>query len=242
MKEEKFEFNLKIYNTLIESYIKKYDIVASLNVYKEMIQHGIEPNSETLFHLLEIFLVKLDSRFEIVYKGFIDKNIEIDEKCLRMYFKCLCLISNDVEFAFKFASQHNLWNKESFQLILKSCAIKKDIHQALSIYNFMIENNVKMDVDLFNNFIETFSNAGDYRIFRLFDHFGDLTPNVESFNLLLKPTCLKNDLIKAKKIYEEMRRRNLDPDVVTHNMFLSPLFHQKWKPHIESLMKKQKSE
>jgi pentatricopeptide repeat protein len=238
MKQENFQFNLNIYNTLMKSYIKKYDIVASLKVYKEMIQQGIEPNSETLFHLLEIFLVKLDPRFEIVYQGFVDKKIEMDESCLRMYFKCLCLISNDVNNAFEFASKHNLWNKESFQLILKSCAMKKDIHKALSIYNFMIENNVEMDVDLFNSFMESFSNAGDYRIFRLFDHFEGLNPNVESFNLLLKPTCLKNDLIKAKRIYEEMRRRNLDPDVVTHNMFLSPLFHQKWKPHIESLMTK----
>ena len=49
---------------------------------------------------------------------------------------------------------------------------------------------------------------------------------------------MKNDLKKAKKIYDEIRERDLDPNVVTHNMFLAPLFHEKWKPHIDDLMTK----
>eukprot|EP01080_Neovahlkampfia_damariscottae_P007475 gene7475-11799_t len=240
MKEENFEFNLNIYNCLLKCYTKKYDIIKSLKFYKEMKEKDIEPNSETLEYLLETFLNKKDGRFEKVFQGFLKENIELNQNCLNIYFKCLTLLTNDVEKSFNFANKYNLWNKETYMLILKSCAIQKDKHKALCIFDKIIEEEeIEIDVDIFNSFIESFSNDGDYMIFKLFQNFNG-EPDINTFNLLLKPTCMNNDLKKAKQIYDEIRSRGLEPNVVTHNMFLSPLFHQKWKPHIESLMNKEK--
>lgn len=231
IKTENFPMTISMYNIVFSLYSKRRVIIRLLTLLKEALS-TLKPNNETVYYILEAFLLSKDKRFEQFYYGMLDK-VEIERNTKSLFLKCLCFISNDFDKSYQFLKELDMPTKEEYHDILKCCVTNNNLKRGLFIIKEMKEK-FTLEIDSYNHILEILANLKDPRVFDLFESLKNT--NTESYHALIKYCALIGDIEKGKGIIHEMKENEIPTNVITFNLLTGPLFRSKWKIEMDRKM------
>lgn len=207
MIKNNIKFTRKTFEKIIEAFVPHGHVAGALHFFEEMSNSNIMPTATTCSLLLECFLVAKDERFKAAYEGFMESGIEPDAKLFRKYLECLCQISGDIDLAIELLdkninrSDYNI-DIDLLNMILESCIEHGQIVKGLELYAKIMDKNYSLN--------------------------SDISPNMKTFNLILKLFSSKGDK-RALALFMKWQREShysdsiyskFKPDTDTYNALI----------------------
>lgn len=226
MKKYKVDVTLSMYHSILELHIQKKDVLSAVQLLDTMGE--MEVTSTTLKLFLELCLAAKDQRFDVIYHGFKERGVNVDENdTKRLYLMCWTTISLDIPRALEFISTMAT-REEDYQLIMSACKEKEDSKMALVIYKKIQEEFKNPRIETQNLLLEVFSVCRDDRILGLFDEWRARATST-TYHAVLKYYAMIGDVNKNAELIKEMKSRDITTTVETVNIMTGAFFRNKWK-------------
>merc|ERR1719161_1483857 len=113
--------------------------------------------------------------------------------------------------------------------LIRACLQRKELAQAMELYEEMGKNDFSCSLTSFNMLIDALARAGDMTsVARLFRDMcqKNVAPDLVTYSTVIKGYCVKGDLEPAMQLFTLMRRRGIKPDAILFNSILDGCAHK----------------
>jgi pentatricopeptide repeat protein len=112
---------------------------------------------------------------------------------------------------------------QTYALLIKGFAQRKDTTRVMEVYRSMQESRVLLDLVTFNCLINACARVGDMeqasQFFREMCTQG-VMPDLVTYSTVIKGYCVQGDLEQAVQLFTLMRKRGIKPDAILFNAIL----------------------
>lgn len=115
-------------------------------------------------------------------------------------------------------------NTVQYSILIKGCAQKKQVDEALALYYDMQSRNIPCNEVTYNTLINACASAGD--LVRAEIIMGNMRasinckPDVITYSTMIKGFCSKGQAERAFQLFREMEADNIKPDAIVFNILL----------------------
>ncbi|CAG8520683.1 11303_t:CDS:1 [Scutellospora calospora] len=206
MKSIKMQPDIRLYNTLIRNSIIKLNMKAANQFYNDIIKSGIEPDVYTFAMMIDGYLKIGDQESATkIYSYMINRGINVNTAVINILMQ-LHFEKNESQMV------HNVFDKY-FSNLSYNNKIPPDI-KSWTIFlksKLRLTKDIKVAYDIYKEFLMQIDNNLNFQ----------LLPDCHVFNLFLTIFAHNyGNMNISQEVYDEMIRRNILPDVVTHTILI----------------------
>jgi pentatricopeptide repeat protein len=112
---------------------------------------------------------------------------------------------------------------QNYMSLIRAAGRDKDVQQAFATLDRLNASGVKLDVAAYNCVLDVCASCGEMTRARALTKEMQKQGLVDviTFNTLLKGYCHKGDITAAKSILAEMKSLNIEPNDISHNLYLN---------------------
>ncbi|KAK6939693.1 Pentatricopeptide repeat [Dillenia turbinata] len=116
-------------------------------------------------------------------------------------------------------------NMETFIIAIRASAASKERKKAVGLFELMKKHKFKIGVDTINCLLDALGREKlGKEAQKLFETLeGRITPNIQTYSLLLNGWCRLKNLLEAGRVWNEMIDSGFKPDIVAHNTMIDGL-------------------
>jgi len=216
-------------NGLLDACVRLRDAKRLSQAVEQFTQLGVVPSMHAYTVLMKSYghLRRMDKVWDTWEEMTIVRGISPDEAMYGCVIDA-CVFNGELNCAKKMfwemKSKYSFYkNTHTASNLIRGFAQRKDLKQAMALYEETRQDNVTVNVLAYNILIDCCARAGNMETaFRLFQDMSqsDVAPDLITYSTVIKGFCLNGDLDRGLQIFNIMRLRGIQPDAILFNSIL----------------------